>query len=297
MSHTQRWRLNSDNAGCALGMGKGEMNFASIPGHTCRRCGHTSTTKTNLLKHLRRKNKCETVNEDIDVNEYIELLLKKEYKDVTYSCDFCESKFNTYQSRWRHHKVCKQRANMDKKDKEILLLKKELEDLKAKMNITNITNNTTQINIQNNITLKDFGHENISHLPHEFLNWCFANKDIVKLMENIHCDKEHPENHNIRIRSQKRQQIETRENDKWTVKDEDEALTDCIRNGYRILVKHAYKHKNNIIENELENEDEYDSIRHWLDSIYDDHHKQKPIKRNLLLLFLSKHALILGKEQ
>lgn len=40
------------------------------------------------------------------------------------------------------------------------------------------------------------------------------NKDILSLIENIHCDKKHPENHNIRIRSLKKNLMETFENNK-----------------------------------------------------------------------------------
>jgi hypothetical protein len=248
--------------------------------HVCKRCGYETSNKSNLLKHLRRVNPCEAMDEDIERSECIRQLLAKEYKEETYDCATCEKKFNTYQSRWRHSKVCKK--NEETKN-EIQLLKDEIKDLRVKMTVQ-ITNNT-QINIQNNINVRDFGQENITHLPVDFISWCFANKDLVKLIENIHCDKDHPENHNIRIKSQKRKQIETREHDRWTIKDEDDALTECIENGYRILVRHAWKHKDQIIENELDDENEYNTIREWLEAVYNNNqNEQKPIKRKLLVV-------------
>lgn len=114
----------------------------------------------------------------------------------------------------------------------------------------------------------------------------------------MHCDHNHPENHNIRIKSQKRNQIETRENNRWLIKDEDDALTECIQNGYRVLVRHGFKNKAKIIQEELDdNEDEYHSIREWLESVYESRTEQKPIKRKLLLLFLNNQALILAEDE
>jgi hypothetical protein len=148
------------------------------------------------------------------------------------------------------------------------------------------------------MNLQDYGHEDLSYLPKTFLSRCFANKDLFGLLQNIHCDKENPQNHNIRIKSQKRNQIETRENNKWMIKNEDEALTECIQNGYRILVRHGYRHKNEIIEDELDDdENEYHSINEWLESVFKNHVAQKPIKRKLLLLFLNNQALLLGKDE
>jgi len=236
--------------------------------------------------------------EDIDNTTLIDELRRKEYNETTFDCPCCNKQFNNKSSMYRHKKICDKNPTMQLEELKIRIneieAKNKLFEEKCK-NMANITNNT-QINIHNNINIRNFGNENISHLPNEFLSWCFANKDIVKLMENIHCDKEHPENHNIRVKSQKRKQIETRENDRWAVKDEDDALAECIENGYRILVRHAWKHKDDIIENELDDEAEYHSIREWFESLYENHTEQKPIKRKLLLLFLSNQALLLGKD-
>lgn len=266
--------------------------------YICKRCGHTAATKGNLLKHLRRKNPCPTQIECISTADYIAELVLKERKDKTWECAHCGRQFNCYQNRWRHMKTCKETGliqSLQGQAEQIQQLQQRIAKLeKDKHHVTtNINTNTQNIHIH----LRDFGQENISYLPKEFLSRCFAEKDLVGLLENIHCDREHPENHNIRVKSQKRNQIETRENNRWMIKDEDEALTDCIQNGYRILVRHGFRHRQEIIEDELEdNEDEYHSVREWLESVYENQHEQKPIKRKLLLLFLNNQALILGKD-
>jgi hypothetical protein len=175
----------------------------------------------------------------------------------------------------------------------------KLKDQIACLTSTNTThtNSHNTINITNNITVKDFGHEDIGYLSKEFLTICFKNRDMVSLLENIHCDREHPENHTIRLRSQKRKQIELRVNGRWKVHDETEALKDCINNGYRILCKHGRKHKKELIEEELDDEFEYDDINDWLEKLYDDDRYQKPIKRQLIMLLLSNQMLLLGKDE
>jgi hypothetical protein len=263
--------------------------------NTCKRCGHESSTKSNLLKHLRRKTPCNAIT-DISIDDYIKELLHKTYNEKTWDCGHCGKQFNNYQNKWRHLKTCKSAVS------EIDELRKRVDDLEKKGLSTNITNNNNNntVNQQQNIHfhLRDFGHEDISYLSKEFLSSCFATKDLVRLIENMHCDRDHPENHNIRIKSQKRNQIETRENNRWLIKDEDDALTECIQNGYRVLVRHGFKNKDKIIQEELDDdEDEYHSIREWLESVYESRTEQKPIKRKLLLLFLNNQALILAKDE
>lgn len=73
----------------------------------CKRCTHTSSSKSNLLKHLRNKTPCTVTKENIHVDDYIAELLKKEYNDKTYDCPNCNAKFNAYQNRHRHLKTCK----------------------------------------------------------------------------------------------------------------------------------------------------------------------------------------------
>lgn len=73
----------------------------------CKRCGHESSTKGNLLKHLRRKNPCVNSVADISVDECIKELLQKNTNEKTWDCEHCGKQFNNYQNRWRHLKTCK----------------------------------------------------------------------------------------------------------------------------------------------------------------------------------------------
>ena len=77
----------------------------------CKRCSHISSSKSNLLKHLRNKTPCNVTRENILIIDYITELLKKEYNDKTYDCPNCNAKFNAYQNRHRHLKTCKEKKN------------------------------------------------------------------------------------------------------------------------------------------------------------------------------------------
>jgi hypothetical protein len=102
----------------------------------CKRCGYRCSTKTNLLKHLRRQNKCEPIYENIMIDDYINALLTKQYNDKTYDCEHCNKKFNTYQSRWRHYSVCKILTQKFANDSQIIRIKSDIDNLNNNLNKT-----------------------------------------------------------------------------------------------------------------------------------------------------------------
>lgn len=250
--------------------------------YECERCRYTTNQKSNLRKHLQRKNPCEARFVETEV---MQLLVALDANKDGYVCEYCNTGFRTSQSKYQHKLRCKQKSLEQQIDR--------LEDRLAHNHVSNVTN------IQNNIqiNIRDFGQENVSYLPLNFLSRCFVNKDLVTLIENIHCDREHKENHNVRLKSLKRDLMETRVDGRWIVTDSDETLTDLIKNGYRVLMMHSRKHRKNIVEDELDEDvNEFDRLRDWLDIVYDNKNEQAPIKRKLLLLFMNNKALLLEKD-
>ena len=256
--------------------------------YQCKRCGYETVQRANFKKHLERKTKCEG-NEEFSIESMLEeLTVKKE----GYTCECCSKTFRTPQLKYQHKLKCKQQ-NYIELQKKIDIIESQLKN--APQAVT--TNNINTQNIQNiQINMKDFGQENTSYLPPTFLSRCFVNKDIVSLIEGIHCDKDHKENHNVRHKSLKHKMMETYVDGRWIVTDSNETLTDLIQNGYRILMKHSRKHKNVIIEEELDDDrDEFERLCDWLEMIYNDRRKQAPIKQKLLVLFFNNQALLLEK--
>jgi len=74
----------------------------------CRRCGLTSTTRSNLLSHLRRKTPCDATNENISQADLIEEILEEKRKhNKIVQCYYCDAMFSTRQARHVHVKSCK----------------------------------------------------------------------------------------------------------------------------------------------------------------------------------------------
>lgn len=272
--------------------------------HKCKRCGSEFARKQTLLTHLQRVRPCQSVVEDIPLYILIDELKKPKITDG-YQCEYCLAFFKQSQGKYQHKKLCKKRPLdvMNTLIHQVQVLTKELEDLKSDKRIVNTmttNNNTTNNtnNIQNNITIniKSFGRENMQHIldNKQYLTAVCARKDIVDLIENIHFDKEYPENHNVRLRSLKNDLMETFVDGKWLITDKEDTLDQLIEKGYNVLDIHCRKNKEDIIEEE--GEETYDDVRRWLRAVYDDKHVRKPIRKQLLLLFLNNKTLLLGKD-
>jgi hypothetical protein len=255
-----------------------------------------------MRKHLSRTFICEGKNNQKTQSELLEEVIQARSVKV-YSCESCGKDFTTSQKKYYHKLKCESQNN----DIKVLMnriddMDKELKGLKTtNNNVVNGSHNNVQQNNNNNnnnfYMIRDFGNENTSYLSKEFLSSCFATKDVVRLIENIHCDKEHKENHNVRLRSLKNDMMEVKQNDKWMVTDSDDTLKDLIQSGYRILMYHSRRHKDHILEEELNGDkSEFEEIKGWLEDIYSNDKQQKPLKRRILLLFLSNKTLLLGKD-
>ena len=190
-------------------------------------------------------------------------------------CQFCEKTFTRKTGLTKHLKCCKKKmANENEKDKKIKFLEKKQEELQDKVedllielskngstinNITNNTNNTT--NNQNkiiNININNYGNENIDYLNKDYLNNLLqgAFTAIPKLIENIHFNPSHPENHNIKITNKKEPYIKVRKNDKWELQDKKETLETLVDDKYYILEEHYSEmdptlsdHARNVMDN------------------------------------------------
>jgi len=121
-------------------------------------------------------------------------------------------------------------------------------------------------------------------------------KTMEELIRRIHCNPEHPENHNVRIKSTKKNLMDTRLDGEWIVTSQDDTLTDLIQSGYRILNTHARHDRDHLLEGCEDDVDELADVRRWLESAYDDDRTQRPIKRKLLLLFINNRTMLLGKD-
>jgi hypothetical protein len=244
-------------------------------------------------------------------------LNKKVFGSKKFKCSFCDRTFNDSSNKYKHQQVCKVRAlliassnimhiesskNQDietmintKVEKLEQLVDKKISQIKPAQIITyNITGN--QINSSNNIhgntfssniftksmnaTPRNFGFENMDAIPKQLVRDCFLNIDMRAVFENLHFDPNFPENHNVRIKSTKKQQIEMFTNDKWTIKPYKNGINEIIRNLYRIFDTYQ-RHNRDEVEEDMTQE-ELHLLLDQLEQIYKLSSKADEIRKELI---------------
>ena len=113
------------------------------------------------------------------------------------NCEYCNKKFIHVNNYYRHRKHrCKKNP---------------------KFNSATIINNYNIQNIQNNITINNFGEENIDYITDEILLKIMDHpyNAIQKTSEEIHFNPNHPENNNIQTTAISSKHIDVLVNGKW----------------------------------------------------------------------------------
>jgi hypothetical protein len=129
------------------------------------------------------------------------------------------------------------------------LYEKEREEMKAQIamllekhagSTTNTTNNQIDNSTNNNITINinAFGNENTDYIDDKAILACIGRvyKSIPSLLEKIHFDPKHPENHNIKITNKKLPYASVMGNNKkWKMVDRKDAIDTMVNNSYNML--------------------------------------------------------------
>ena len=163
-------------------------------------------------------------------------------------CDYCNKKFSTRQGKYKHQKFyCKSKKEQESQNhlmEEILKRLKELEkenkekdkliykllkNNKSNLNKGIINNANQQIN-NNNLTINNFGSENIDYITekvfYKLLNT--PSHAIPKLIELKHFDPKHPENHNVKVTNLHDKYAKIYKDKKWLTKNKKEVIDDMI---------------------------------------------------------------------
>ena len=136
-------------------------------------------------------------------NENI-IIERTDNKIRNYTCDFCNKKFTTKQSKEIHvEKSCK--SKNDKTilfEKQILELQKKIKSLESseKNTITNnTTNNTNNGTINNIVVINKIGTENINDLNNIETNEIFNKKieSLIQFVKYLNFNERLPSNHNF----------------------------------------------------------------------------------------------------
>jgi hypothetical protein len=108
------------------------------------------------------------------------------------------------------------------------------------LHTTNTSNNKIDNQTNHNITIniKAFGNENTDYIDNKAILACIGRvyKSIPSLLEKIHFDPRHPENHNIKITNKKLPYASVMGmNQKWKTVDRKDAIETMVLNGYNLL--------------------------------------------------------------
>lgn len=172
-------------------------------------------------------------------------------KPNLYRCSICQKNFLYSSGLSRHRLICKDKdipkinvleTEIFELHKKNLELSKKIDVLEKKQNtniqntnienqnIQNQTQNNTNIqnqNNNNNIIINCFGNENLDYITDKVIIHCM-NKiygAIPLLIEKIHFDPEHPENHNIQIPNKKLPHAKILNNKReWQIVNKKEAI-------------------------------------------------------------------------
>jgi hypothetical protein len=124
---------------------------------------------------------------------------------------------------------------------------------------TSSTNcNNTNIETQQNITINinSFGKENTDYIDDKAILSCISKvyKSIPSLLEKIHFDPNHPENHNIKITNKKQPYASVMgNNQKWKTVDRKDAIEKMVINGYNMLDEKYAENKEKLPSSKQQN--------------------------------------------
>ena len=98
--------------------------------------------------------------------------------------------------------------------------------------IENQTNNSVHVHINS------FGNENLDYITNDFIHGCVNRiyESVPTIVEKMHFDPAHPENHNFKIPNKKLPHASVMTDDqKWKLMDREEAINNMIDKGYNII--------------------------------------------------------------
>ena len=261
----------------------------------CDRCGGTFYKLDNLRRHLNKKKTCEPLLKDIPI---VELIEKYKVRIGCYKCENCGKEYKSAVGKCKHKKKClinpiiiekkendKLKEELEEKDKKLLKEKEDRQELEEQVkqllleksqiqeqlkdqhigvmnNTTNNDNSVLNINIINN-----FGEENIEYLlkDPEFLKRCIESpiNSIHRYLDNVHFNKKHPENTNIKVTNLLGPYMDYMKEGKWNKIEKKILIPKIIDKSIDVVDDIAYNDlDSDSDDNILENWEKYSEIKY-----------------------------------
>ena len=212
--------------------------------HVCQKCNKTFNHKGAYDRHLSRQKPCVNFAISAKIVAEIAETTKKNTENAAITCSHCCKIYKRKYELQRHLKNgCKKQNNAP--NDELLNKIKQLEDkiilLENKSTANNTTNNNNINNgvIQNNnITINQYGKEDMSHLNLQDFKRLFSkcNSCVPFFVELLHFNKDKPENNNIYISNMKSPYLMLYDGTKWKLAEKNAVLDDMYDDKCEILV-------------------------------------------------------------
>jgi len=204
--------------------------------YICYDCNYTTNIKCNYNKHILTKkhihecikksinNKCNKCNKMLKSKQSLEnhIVICRGTTNVL-ECGKCNKQFNSTRTRTSHEKNCQHEIIENKNQSNIII------------NNTNSHNNNTTYNIN---IINNYGSEKYDYISNEKLEDISLNSKCKELIDLIYFNKEHPENQNIQLHSNKLQLYKVFLDDCWkTLKKFETVHDEIISNATNIMMK------------------------------------------------------------
>lgn len=267
----------------------------------CNVCNETFKRKQNYERHLQSK-------------KHIKRL---QTNNNLHMCNICDRTFSYNRSLIKHRETCTNKPNekylnknsnivdqliiqnqlivqkLEEKNKQVDELTKQVTLLLEKGQNTTHIQNQNNIETQNIIFVNSFGKENTEYLTDNIVCKLIQHspfKCLPQIIEKIHFDPEHPENHNIKITNKKLNYAEIVKDNKWVTTNKKKAIEDMIQNGYNIIEEKYIDNKDSITERKQER---FENFKQKFDE--DDKELIKDIKDDINLSLINGTTKIHNK--
>ena len=168
-----------------------------------------------------------------------------EEREPIYICIYCDTQFTRKYNCTRHQNKCRLRVEGDKEDKiselqdKIDKLGKLLESKSVGGGANIIGNNNTVIDKQqNNIIINNYKSENTEYITNRVLEKILRMGPVLavpRLIQYLHFNKKHPENHNLAITNIHSKFAHVRNKNMWQVRLLNELLEELVSSKFNIL--------------------------------------------------------------
>ena len=180
--------------------------------YKCDKCWKEFDKKSTYDRHMMRKKVC---TDKLKVN-----------------CVYCAEQFSSNSNRVRHEKGCKLKCVTEKNN--------VIKDVSINGSYNTLEQTNNSYNTTNNITIviSPFGFEEpLDWIPDDIFTKiiCRGYTSINGLIDYVHFNKKHPENHNIMLSNLRSNLINIHDKDHWILCNKKEIINDLIDKKFEIL--------------------------------------------------------------